>query len=171
MTEPDVDYHHEKYALVALSHYLRDVEGWPRVLVSVVPESLDEPDGPRGLVPPVIDAERDQTDPTYRYNFYTDIGGRIDLVAAKPGHALLVEAKGKSAPVPAGVEQLIGRTILAMEPGRSDRTYAILIPDDPRWLRVVQAARHPVLSQIRVYAISHKADIRRCEWGVQGGRA
>jgi len=49
VTEPDVDYHREKYGLVALAHYLADVEGWPEVLLSVVPESLDEPGGLRGL--------------------------------------------------------------------------------------------------------------------------
>jgi hypothetical protein len=165
VTEPDVDYHREKYGLVALAHYLADVEGWPTVLLSVAPESLDAPGGLRGLLPPAIDAERDRADPHYPYVFYTDIGGRIDLVAAKPGHALLVEAKGRSARVPAGIEQLIGRTILSIEPGRSDRSYAIVIPDLPGWMRVVQTARHPALSQILVYSVSPQGVIHRCEWG------
>ena len=165
MTEPDVDYHREKYGLVALAHYLAAVERWPTVLLSVVPESLDEPGGLRGLQPPVIDAERDRADSRYPYVFYTDIGGRIDLVAAKPGHALLVEAKGKSAKVPAGIEQLIGRSILSMQPGRPDRSYAILVPDLPGWMRVVETARHPALSQILVYAVSPTGVIRRCAWG------
>jgi len=39
VTEPDVDYHREKYGLVALAHYLADVEGWLTVLLSVAPES------------------------------------------------------------------------------------------------------------------------------------
>ncbi len=165
VTEPDVDYHREKYGLVALAHYLTDVEGWPTVRLSVAAESLDALGGMNGLLPPMIDPERDRADSRYRYVFYTDIGGRIDLVAAKPGHALLVEAKGRSAKVQAGIEQLIGRTILSIEPGRSDRSYAILIPDLPSWMRMVQTARHPALSQIRVYTVSPNGVIGRCAWG------
>lgn len=165
VTEPDVDYHREKYGLVALAHYLTDVEGWPTVRLSVAAESLDAPGGMNGLLPPTIDPERDRADSRYRYVFYTDIGGRIDLVAAKPGHALLVEAKGRSAKVQAGIEQLIGRTILSIEPGRLDRSYAILIPGLPSWLRVVQTARHPALSQIGVYTVSPNGVIGRCAWG------
>jgi hypothetical protein len=71
-------------------------------------------------------------DPHYRYNFYTDTGG-IDLAATKSGKSLLVEAKGKSTPARLGIEQLVGRTVLSMEPDRSDRSYAILIPDLPQW--------------------------------------
>lgn len=62
---PDVDYHREKYGLVALADYLSSVEGWDKVLLTVVPGSLDDPAGPRGLVPPVIDAARDRADPHY----------------------------------------------------------------------------------------------------------
>jgi hypothetical protein len=164
VTAPDVDYHHEKYAVVALGHYLMDVEGWSSVQVSVALKSLDAPGGLRGRPLPSIDGERDRADRDYRYNFYVDTGG-IDLVATKPGHTLLVEAKGKSIPVNSGIEQLVGRTILSMEPGCSDRSYAILIPDLPRWLRAVETARNPVLSDIRVYAVSPKGAIRRCDWG------
>jgi hypothetical protein len=97
--------------------------------------------------------------------FDTDIGGRIDLVAARQGHALLVKTKGKSAKVPAGIEQLIGRTVLSMQPGRPDRSHAILVPDLPGWVRVVETARHPALSEILVYAVSQTGVIRRCAWG------
>jgi hypothetical protein len=68
--------------------------------------------------------------------------------------------------VNSGIEQLVGRTILSMEPGRSDRSYAILIPDLPRWLRAVEIARNPILSGIGVFAISPKGAIRRCHWGL-----
>lgn len=164
MTDPDVDYHHEKYAVVALGHYLTDVEGWSGVLVGVALDSLDAPGGPRGKPLPTIDAERDRTEPTYRANFYTDTGG-IDLVATKPGQTLLVEAKGKSAKAPVGMEQLVGRIVLSMQPGHPDRSYAILIPDLPQWIRAVEAVRNPVLSEIRVYAISQTGVIHRCVWG------
>jgi len=166
VTQPDVDYHHEKYAVVALANYLRDVEGWSSVYVSVAHESLDEPGGLRGKALPIIDAELDRTVATYHNNFYIDTGG-IDLVATKPGETLLVEAKGKSVTANAGIEQLVGRTILSMEPGHSDRSYAILIPDLPQWMRAVEAARNPVLSEIRVYAVSPKGVIRRCQWGAE----
>jgi hypothetical protein len=86
-------------------------------------------------------------------------------VATTRGQTLLVEAKGKSSPVNSGIEQLVGRTILSMDPGRLDRSYAILIPDLPRWIRAVETARNPMLSEIRVYAISPKGAIRRCQWG------
>ena len=164
MTAPDVDYHHEKYAIVALAHYLVEVEGWSSVHVGVALKSLDAPGGLRGNPVPTIDAERDRADPKYRYDFYTD-GGGIDLVATKPSQTLLVEAKGKSIPVNSGIEQLVGRTILSIEPGRSDRSYAILIPDLPRWIQAVETARNPMLSAILVYAISPNGLIRRCEWG------
>jgi len=165
MARADVDYHREKYALVALAEHLVSVEGWSKVLLSVVPESIDVPDGPIGLVPPVIDAEQDRLDPRYPYVFYTDLGGRIDLVAVRPGRSLLVEAKGRSAPVPAGIEQLIGRTILAMDPARHDRAHAILIPDLPAWLAAISRATYPVLGSIGVYAVSIRGDIRRVTWG------
>lgn len=101
MTESDVDYHHEKYAVVALGHYLTDVEGWSSVHVGVALKSLDAPGGLRGKPLPTIDAERNRTEPTYHNNFYVDTGG-IDLVATKPGEILLVEAKGKSVKAPTG---------------------------------------------------------------------
>jgi hypothetical protein len=171
MALPDVDYHREKYGLVALAGHLVSAEGWTRALLSVPPESLDEPGGPRGIVPPVIDAELDRTDPHYAYDFYTDLGGHIDLVAVRPGHLLIVEAKGTSVKVPAGIEQLIGRLVLAMDPERDDRSYAILIPDLPKWLAVVAAARHPVLAPIGVYTVSAKGRIGRAEWASTRSRA
>jgi hypothetical protein len=161
---PDVDYHHEKYALVALAAYLVDDEGWSSVLMGVAPESLDEPDGPRGNKVPTIDAEQDRKDPKYRYNFYTDTGG-IDLVATRPGRTLLVEAKGQSSTAPAGIEQLVGRTVLSMKSRRPDREYAVLIPDSRRWARVVRRAASPVLPKIRVYVVSRRGEIRLGEWG------
>lgn len=78
---------------------------------------------------------------------------------------LLVEAKGKSAKVPAGIEQLIGRTILAMESDRADRRYAILIPDLPAWLSVVASARHPALAAIEVFTVSPTGAIGKATWG------
>src|SRR5665811_976247 len=60
MTEPDVDYHREKYGLVALAHYLTDVEGWPTVRLSVAAASLDAPGGLNGLPPPTIDPDLDR---------------------------------------------------------------------------------------------------------------
>lgn len=164
MTQPDVNYHHEKYAVVALGHYLTDVEGWSGVLVGVALNSLDAPGGARGKPLPTIDAERDRTEPTYRANFYTDTGG-IDLVATKPGQTLLVEAKGRSAKAPVGMEQLVGRIVLSMQPGHPDRSYAILIPDLPQWIRAVETAGNPVLAEIGVYAISPEGVISRRSWG------
>jgi hypothetical protein len=169
MTAPDVDYHHEKYAVVALARYLIEVEGWSTVQVGVALKSLEVPGGLRGNPVPTIDAELDRADPKYRYNFYTD-GGGIDLVATKPGQTLLVEAKGKSIPVNSGIEQLVGRTILSMHPDRSDRSYAILIPDLPRWIQAVETTRNPMLSAILVYAVSPEGVIRRCEWGAASPR-
>ena len=90
MALPDADYHREKYGLVALAGYLTSIEGWSRVLLTVIPGSLDDPEGPRGLVPPVIDAEQDRLGPHYGEIFYTDIGGRIDLVAVRSGQTLYV---------------------------------------------------------------------------------
>ena len=162
---PDVDYHHEKYAVVALAHYLTGVEGWASVHVGVALKSLDAPEGLRGNPVPTIDAERGRVEPKYRYDFYP-AGGGVALVATKPGQTLLVEAKGKSIPVNSGIEQLVGRTILSMDPGRPGRSYAILIPDLPRWLRAVEMARNPILSGIGVFAISPKGAIRQCHWGV-----
>ena len=137
MTEPHVDYHREKYGLVALAHYLEHVDGWLTVRLSVEPESLDAAGGPAGQAVPAIDEARDREDPRYKYTLYTDNGGRIDLVATKSGRTLLVEAKGTSTPVPAGIEQLIGRSILSMRAGRPDLSYAILIPDVPRRIHVI----------------------------------
>lgn len=159
-----MDYHHEKYAVVALARYLVDVEGWSTVLVGVRPDSLDAPDGPVGHQVPLIDAQQDTADPRYRYNFYTDTGG-IDLVATKDGQVLLVEAKGKSAKGSVGIEQLVGRTVLAMKPDRPDYSYAVLMPDLPHLLRMVESASNTILSQIRVFVISPSGDIRRVEWG------
>ncbi len=48
MTLPDVDYHHEKYAVVAMAKYLIEVEGWSSVRVGVALNSLDAPGGLRG---------------------------------------------------------------------------------------------------------------------------
>jgi hypothetical protein len=152
VTLPDVDYHHEKYAIVALGHYLVDVESWSSVLVGVAPGSLDSPAGLRGKPLPVIDAELDKADSRFWNNFHTDTGG-IDLVATKPGRTLLVEAKRISIAAPLGIEQLVGRTVLSMRSDRPDRSYAILIPDLPQWLQVVGMARNPMLSEIGVYAV------------------
>ena len=164
MTLPDVDYHNEKYAVVALGHYLLEVEGWSSVLVVVALESLDRPGGVRGKPLPTIDAERDRTELYYAANFYTDTGG-VDLVATKPWQLLLIEAKGKSAKAPVGMEQLVGRTVLSMRTDRADRRHAILIPDLAPWLRAVGAAENPMLAEIGVYAISPTGAIRRLKWG------
>lgn len=72
MQRPAVDYHREKYGLVALANHLTD-DGW-EVMLSVDPGSLRSAPV-KGLPVPVIDADRDASDPRYKYSFYVDRGG------------------------------------------------------------------------------------------------
>jgi hypothetical protein len=162
---PDVDYFREKYALVALAEYLRGA-GWD-VLLSVPPRSLVVGAAHEGIPPPLIDAELDRVDERYRYNFYTDIGGRVDLVGWRKDEVLLIEGKGTSAKPQAALEQLVGRMILWMEPDRPELKYGIAIPDHRAWLKVVARASHPILHQIAVFAIDGRGDVRVIEWGTE----
>jgi hypothetical protein len=158
-----IDYHREKYGLVALANHLTR-EGWQEVLLSVRPETLETT--LEGIAVPVLDPVRDATDEKYKYNFYIDRGGRIDLVARRDGKLLLVEAKGTSSKPDSGVEQLVGRTIMHMDPSREDRSYAILVPDHPAWLAVLgRVHHHPSLTSVAVFLVSREGVIRMGHWG------
>ena len=160
---PPVDYHREKYGVVALAEYLVAHDRWERVRLSVPAVSLHMGNAETGIEPPLIDADRDAVDPTYKYNFYTDTGG-IDLVAWRGEETLVVEAKGRSAKPHAAIEQLVGRIILLMDPAATRRRYAILIPDLPNWTAIASAASHPALNAIEIFLVSAGGDIRRGAW-------
>jgi hypothetical protein len=160
MERPDVDYHREKYGLVALANHLA-ADGW-KVLLSVVPASLATPPH-KGIDVPTIDAAKDSADPRYRYNFYIDRGGRHDLVATRGDEVLVVEGKGKSGKPVSGLEQLIGRSLLAATSLPAGARSAILIPD--AWAGHVAAANHPALDFIEVFTVTPSGDIGFAHWG------
>jgi hypothetical protein len=132
--------------------------------LSVDPESLDR-ETPVFVERPVIDVARHTADPRYKYNFYIDRGGRIDLVARRAGVTILVEGKGRSANPVAGLEAVVGRCVLAMEAEPSPSLeYGICIPDTPQWTKPVELGRHPVLRRIHVFLVAENGDVRRGEW-------
>lgn len=163
MERPAVDYHREKYGLVALANHLTD-DGW-QVMLSVQPASLASLPM-QGLGVPVIDADRDASDPRYKYNFYVDRGGRHDLVATRGSEVLVVEGKGKSAKPINGLEQLVGRSIIAAASLPDGARTAILIPDS--WASLVADTTHPALQFIEVFTVSPTGDIGTARWGSNG---
>lgn len=158
-----IDYHREKYALVALAEHLIS-QGWTEVLLSVDPRSLTD-QALKGVMVPTIDAALDRDDPRYRYTFYTDRGGRHDLVAKRGSEMLVVEAKGRSGKPISSLEQLVGRSILAMAALPPGARMAILIPDHPAWVSIVTAATHPALADVEVFTVTPVGAIGKENWG------
>jgi hypothetical protein len=160
-----IDYTREKYALVKLAEWLEsDAGGRWATYLSVDPDSL----GRETLVfveRPVIDVARHEADPRYKYTFYTDRGGRIDLVAKRAGVTMLIEGKGGSANPVAGLEAIVGRGVLTMgaEPNAT-LEYGICIPDTARWTDQLARGRHPVLRRIHVFLVAENGEVRRGDW-------
>lgn len=91
------------------------------------------------MAPVVLDAEferrfNDELEWSFRYNFYYDHPGNFDLVARREGRVLIVDAKGRSATNRRGaIAQMIGNLSLARDPSKSERRYAILLPEGAAW--------------------------------------
>lgn len=159
-------YHHEKIALIRLAQHLKRA-GWTEVFLSVRPDSLSS--GLVGIDPASLDGvdlaadglfsdtfqESFNDDLTYRYNFYGDKPGGIDLVARKGDDLLLVEAKGESRERDrkGAVYELIGRQV-ATRLDDDPRTFAVLIPDT--W-QAVLPMRTKSLDWLIVYLIERES--------------
>jgi hypothetical protein len=163
MERPNVDYHREKYGLVALANKLKE-EGWD-VLLSVTPKSVGSLQL-KGIEVPSIDATQHDADPGYKYNFYVDRGRRHDLVATRGSEILVIEGKGTSAARVSGLEQLVGRSIITAARLPEGAQTAILIPDS--WAPLVASTAHPALEFIKVFTVSRGGDISTARWG-RGG--
>jgi hypothetical protein len=109
---------------------------------------------------PVIDPVRDATDPNYRHSIYYIHPGRVDLVARRGQELLLVEARGTSVPPGTAVKKVIRQIVKHIDLDREDRSYGILLPDDPAWLAVLSGDRSPALKIVTVFLVSREGDIR-----------
>lgn len=167
-TSHDLDYHHEKIALIRLAQHLMR-QGWPEVRLSAREGSLAS-DCLDGIDPgdlEGVDLHSDaifsekfrqnfDRDETFRYKFYGDRPGGIDLVARRRDEVLLVEAKGRSRrDRRGGVYELIGR-LVASRTDDDGRSYGILIPDT--W-RAVLPAQRPSLRWLTVFLIEREGHI------------
>jgi hypothetical protein len=179
----DFDYWHEKVALTKYAHDLV-ADGW-EVGLSVKAARLDDEEPLGGEHPRPLDGEFENSFnaapipgvTAFRYKFYRDTPGNIDLVARRDGAMLVVEGKGRSATNRRGaVAQMVGAHMLERRPGRSDIRYAILLPggdsataanseraEIARWNRALR--NHGDLQWIEVYRISRKdGTVVRGEW-------
>jgi len=129
------DYWHEKVALTKLANDLA-ANGW-EVGLSVNPKRFDDNQPLAGAKRSVLDDEfqrRFDAEPSpgetqFRYRFYRDQPGHLDLVARRGGSIVVVEGKGRSAANRRGaIAQMVGALMLERRPDRLDIRYAILLP-------------------------------------------
>jgi hypothetical protein len=161
----DLNFHHEKIALIRLAQHLLG-SGWTEVRLSVPPQDI-RADRLGGLDAADLDGvdmsssglfddefrRRFNEHLTFRYDFYGDSPGGVDLVARSRDGLLLVEAKGQSRrDRKGGVYELIGRQV-ALRSDDDDRRFAILIPDT--WRPVLPPWR-PSLDWLTVFLIERE---------------
>ena len=102
----------------------------------------------------------------HRYRVYYDTPGNIDLVARKSDEVWVMEAKGLIARgnARAAVAQAIGQIVLYMTPSEPTLRYAIILPEDERFTRVLKgaASNNPVLlrDDFRIFIVSKHGKVQ-----------
>lgn len=161
----EAEHRYEKYAVIAVAKWFEQ-RGY-QVGISVpgpLQDILKRADL-GGLEIPAF-REDDLKNPEYRYTVYYDTPGHIDLVARSSSQVWVMEAKGivKGGSAPGAVAQAIGQVVLLMMPTEPTLRYAIILPDEKRFIEVLKsvAPDNPVLTRpdLRIFLVSKDGSVR-----------